>query len=386
MTDTLSQPGPAQPARGGGWRRWRNRRIASPAFQSWASRFFLTRGRSRREGERLFDLVSGFVYSQVLQAVVELDLLEALRDEAQCTAALAARTGIPEDRIEALAQAATALDLFERVKGGYQLAPLGAALMGVSGLREMILHHKVFYRDMADPVALLKGEGETELARFWPYVFGAGSAEDPSVAERYSKLMADSQTLVAEETLRTVKLDGVRHLLDVGGGTGAFLAAVGAAYPDLKMTLFDLPAVVPAAEARFQEAGMAGRAAVVAGSFRDDPLPQGADSISLIRVLYDHADETVEALLAKVFTALPPGGRLIVSEPMSGGRNPQRAGDAYFAFYCMAMQTGRARSAERIAGLMRKAGFERVETPRTRRPFITSVVTGCKPDAANGAG
>lgn len=380
MTDTVSDTTPA-PRRGFSWRRWRNRKIASPAFQSWASRFPLTRGHARREGEKLFDLVSGFVYSQVLWAVVELDLLEATRDDPQTVAVLANRCRIPEDRMQALMQAGTALGLFERIGDGYQLASMGAALMGVPGVIGMVRHHDVFYRDMEDPIAVMRGEKETELARFWPYVFGAGAAENPETAERYSRLMAESQTLVAEETLRTISFDGITRLLDVGGGTGAFLAAVGAAYPGLKMTLFDLPAVVPAAETRFRDAGMADRVTVTAGSFRDDPLPEGADAISLIRVCYDHADETVRALMAKIFAALPPGGRFIVSEPMSGGDDPQRAGDGYFAFYCMAMQTGKARSQARIAELMREAGFEGIETPSTRRPFITSVVTGCKPGA-----
>ncbi|MGC9419015.1 MAG: methyltransferase [Rhodovulum sp.] len=381
MTDTVPDTGPARAPRGFSWRRWRNRKIASPAFQSWASRFPLTRGHARREGERLFDLVSGFVYSQVLYAVVELDLLEATRDAPQTVAALASCCRIQPDRMEALCQAAAALGLFERVKGGYQLAALGAALIGAPGVIGMIRHHDVFYRDMEDPIALLRGETETELARFWPYVFGAGAAKNPEVAERYSKLMADSQTLVAEETLRTISFNGISHLLDVGGGTGAFLAAVGRACPSLKMTLFDLPAVVPAAEARFRDAGMAGRVTVTGGSFRDDPLPEGADAISLIRVCYDHADETVRALMAKIFAALPPGGKLIVSEPMSGGETPDRAGDAYFAFYCMAMQTGKARSQARIAEFMKEAGFQDIETPNPRRTFVTSVVVGCKPGA-----
>ena len=95
---------------------------------------------------------------------------------------------------------------------------------------------------------------------------------------------------------------------------------------------------------------------IAAGSFRDDPLPRGADAISLVRVLYDHADDTVAALLGAVHDALPRGGRLIVSEPMSGGARPERAGDAYFALYCMAMRTGRVRSAAEIAGLLRQAG------------------------------
>lgn len=364
---------------GGGWRGWRNRRIASRGFQRWASAFPLTRGKARREGERLFDLVAGFVHSQVLRALVELDLLSATRDAPQTALALAERADLAPDRMEALCQAAAALGLFERVGMGYQLAPLGAAVLGVPGLAQMIAHHDVLYRDLADPVALLRGEAETGLARFWPYVFGAGAAEDPDTARRYSALMADSQSLVAEDTLRTVSLKGVRHLMDVGGGSGAFLAAVAAAWPPLRLTLFDLPAVVPAAEARFAECGISGRTQVVGGSFRDEPLPRGADAISLVRVFYDHADDTVADLIDKAFDALPPGGLLIVSEPMSGGARPERASDAYFAFYCMAMQTGRVRSQARIAALLSEAGFVDIATPRPARPFVTSVVTARRP-------
>ena len=54
---------------------WLNRLVARPAFQSWASRFPLTRGQARRDGAVLFDVVQGFVQSQVLMALVELDLL-----------------------------------------------------------------------------------------------------------------------------------------------------------------------------------------------------------------------------------------------------------------------------------------------------------------------
>jgi len=153
-----------------------------------------------------------------------------------------------------------------------------------------------------------------ELAGFWPYVFGGDV--DASVAQTYSDLMAQSQVLVVEDTLRTVSFKGVSRLLDVGGGTGAFLEGVGRAYPALDVTLFDLPPVVPAARARFD--------------------------------LYDHTDETVAALLSKVYAALPDGGRLLVSEPMLGDAKPARAGDAYFALYTLAMGTGKTRSPSQI--------------------------------------
>ena len=124
--------------------------------------------------------------------------------------------------------------------------------------------------------------------------------------------------------------------------------------------------------------GLANRFEITGGSFRTDPLPKGASTISLVRVLYDHQDATVAALLRKVHDTLPPGGRLIVAEPMSGGDSPYRATDAYFAVYCMAMGTGRVRSAAEISAHLDAAGFAQIRPVRTGRPFVTGLVTARK--------
>lgn len=366
-----AEPPAARPLRG-----WLNRLIARPGFQAWAARFPLTRGLVRREGAALFDIVAGFVGSQALAAIVELRLPERLMDGPCAPGDLAPGAGLSPGRMALLLQAGAALGLFRRRRDGrYALAARGAALAGVPGLQAMIRHHGAFYRDMADPLALLRGEAETELAAFWPYVFGARGDVAPEVAHTYSQLMADSQALVAEDVLATLSLRGIRHLMDVGGGSGAFLQAVAARAPDMALTLFDLPVVMPQAQQRLARAGIGGRVALCPGSFRDDPLPRGADAISLVRVLYDHDDATVAALLRAAHDALPPGGRLIVAEPMAGGDRPERAGDVYYAFYTLAMRTGRARSAAEIGDLCRAAGFTGLRGTRARRPFVTSVLT-----------
>jgi len=359
---------------------WLNRLVARPGFQRWASGFPLTRGVARRDGAALFDLVQGFVKSQALLALIELDVLKRLRGGPLDAAALGAAAEVPAERMEVLLRAATAMGLLRRrARGRYALARQGAALLGVPGLEAMIRHHRAFYRDLEDPVALLRHPEQTELAAFWPYVFGAQGEVAPEVVQTYSDLMAQSQHLVAQDTLRRVSLKGVRCLLDVGGGTGAFLEAAGRANPALRMILFDLPQVTQSATARFERAGMTARVRIAEGSFRDDPLPEGADAISLVRVLYDHGDDTVAVLLAKAFAALPPGGRLIVSEPMSGGARPEISGDVYFAFYTMAMQTGRVRSPGEIGALCRAAGFDAIQSPAAHRPYVTRVLTAAKP-------
>lgn len=379
MTDAASGPGlrPVRAAR----QPFAVRLGLSARFHAFCARVPGLRLIARREGEALFDIVQGFVQSQALLALVELRVLHRLAEGPVPMAALAGPAGVPLGRMAVLLQAGAGLGLIAQRRGVWRLTVRGAAFLTVPGLEAMVRHHPVLYRDLADPVAFFRGETQPELAGFWPYVFGAGAAEDPGLAQRYSDLMADSQGLVAADTLRLVDLRGVAHLMDVGGGTGAFLAAAGAAHPAMRMTLFDLPAVVPGAEARFAAAGMRDRVIIVPGSFRDDSLPQGADAISLVRVLYDHADDTITALLQSVHAALPPGGRVVVSEPMSGGDSPDRATDVYFSVYTLAMQTGRTRSGSEIARMLGNAGFSTPVILNGFRPFVTSVVTATKASA-----
>ncbi len=355
------------------------RLVARSGFQSWASRLPIGASVARHDGAEIFDILQGFVASSVLGALIELGLLRRLLAGPESAGALAAELGLPADRLQALLQAGAALGLLKRRRDGrFGLARKGAAILGVPGLEDMIRHNKAFQDDMRDPVALMRGGSETHMARFWPYVFQQGEQVSAADASRYSDLMARSQVLVAEDTLRVLRLRGVAHLMDVGGGAGAFLSAVLQRHRRMRGTVYDLPGVRGMAEAALARAGLSERAGFAAGSFRDGPLPRGADAISLVRVLYDHDDETVRALLARVYDALPLGGRLIVSEPMSGGESPDRATDVYFAFYTMAMGTGRTRSAARIAELCAEAGFGEIRCPRPRRSYITRVITAVR--------
>ncbi|WOI56112.1 methyltransferase [Palleronia sp. LCG004] len=360
----------------GGAPGWCERLVRDPRFRRWAARFPLTRSHVRHEGEAIFDIVSGFAQSQVLRVLVELRVLHLVEGRPREIGALARELPLPDDRAEILIRGGVALGLLRLSRGRVRLSLRGAALLGVPGLEEMIRHHDILYRDLSDPVAFFRGEVETELAGFWPYVFGQGGEAGAEDSARYSRLMAESQILVAEDTLAAIDLRGVSRLVDVGGGTGMFLAHVAGALPHADLVLFDLPQVMGPARAALEGQGLGGRITFAPGNFRHDDLPEGADAITLVRVLYDHPDVVVRTLLSRARAALSPGGRLIVSEPMTGGDAPHVAGDIYFALYCMAMRTGRARAPGRIAELLREAGFGEIRIARSSRPFVTSVVEG----------
>ena len=355
------------------------RLASSRRFQAWAARIPGLRHRARAEGAAVFDVVAGFVNAQVLMTLVELRVFHLLQGGPKSVIDMANLCTVPEARMQVLLQAGAALKLLKRQRDGrFGLGLRGASILGVPGLEPMVLHHRALYADLADPVAFFKDGSNTELARFWPYVFGAAGTVDPQVTATYSNLMAESQVLVAEDTLRMVDLSGITRLMDVGGGTGAFLVAVGAAYPKLALDLFDLPVVLGGARDRLTASGLGHRVTLHPGCFRDDVLPQGADAISLIRVLYDHNDSTVSDLLRAVHSALPPGGRIIISEPMSGGAKPDRTTDVYFSIYTLAMQTGRTRSPAEISALLTSVGYVNIRFHGGFRPFVTSTLTAVR--------
>jgi demethylspheroidene O-methyltransferase len=364
---------------GAGWREaalaWRNRLLADPRFQRWAADFPLARPMARRRAQGLFDLVAGFVYSQTLAACVRLELFELLRGGSKTTAEVAEALSLAVDPTERLLSAATALGLVDRMAPDrYALGPHGAALLGNAGLAEMIAHHDHLYADLADSVGLLK-RGQGSLAAYWPYATSATpqSTSSEGVAA-YSRLMAATQPTVAADILAAYPIRRHRRLMDVGGGEGAFLATAGAHAPKLDLMLFDLPAVTERARARLAAAGLSDRTEVHAGDFLNDPIPEGADLITLVRILHDHDDAGVLALLRCVRAALPEEGALLIAEPMSGGSGPDRISDVYFAFYLLAMGRGRARTPQRLFALLREAGFTRMRRLRTRTPFLLRAI------------
>ncbi len=375
---------PAVPA--GRWFAWRNKLLASKAFQRRAAAFFLTRPIARRRARAVFDLVAGFVYSQVLVACVRLRLFDMLAEGPRTLAEIAERLDLPQSAAQRLLFAAVSLQLVER-RGAehFGLGVLGAPLAGNGAVAAMVEHHTAFYADLADPVALLRREGmahaanagaPNRLASYWPYA-GALSPRglEPGEVSEYSALMSASQPLVAEEILAAYPFSRHRRVLDIGGGEGTFLVRAAAHAPHLELVLFDLPAVADRARARFEAAGLSARASAFGGDFLQDELPGGADLATLVRVVHDHDDAAAMTILEAAQRALHPGGTLLLAEPMAGTDGAEPMGDAYFGFYLMAMGRGKPRSSERLESMLRKAGFDDVRLLHNPLPMQTRILT-----------
>ncbi|MFY7914053.1 MAG: methyltransferase, partial [Rubrivivax sp.] len=143
--------------------------------------------------------------------------------------------------------------------------------------------------------------------------------------------------------------------------------------------LFDLPPVAALARQRLASLGLADRVQTFGGSFFDDPLPQGADLVTLVRVLFDHDDEHALAILKAARAALPSGGTVLVAEPMAQTPGAHAMGDAYFGFYLLAMGRGEARSVDDMRRLLGLAGFQDIRPVKTRLPLQAGVVVARAP-------
>ncbi|QEE45119.1 methyltransferase [Rhizobium sp. WL3] len=359
-------------------RLWRNRQIASPRFRALVARLPVLRGIANRKANQLFRLTTGFVHTQILSACVHLGLFEALEGAARSTTAIALRCGVTPDHMRHLLDQARRLDLVVNVGPDlWVLSDAGAVLASERGLREMIHHHDMFYRDIANAEAFWRGEvRETELRRYWAYVRGGAPATIGSAdVAPYSALMRESQAMLADCILASHDFGQYRSVLDIGGGEGAFLCAAGNRHPDLKLALFDLPAVTELASRHLRQHGILDRATLHSGDFVTDRIPATDDCVSLIRILCDHDDERALLILSNLHRHLSPGATLIVAEAMAGDSEGPNLAALYFGTYFAAMGSGRCRTAHEIIALLAQCGFHHATASTTTNPLLAGLVT-----------
>jgi SAM-dependent methyltransferase len=147
-------------------------------------------------------------------------------------------------------------------------------------------------------------------------VFGRSFWED---LDAHPELAADFDALMGPEGHGTpdpdVLLDSdwasIRTVLDVGGGSGAMLAEILRAHPDVTGTLVDLPKTVARSAAVFANAGVSARATAVGQSFFE-PLPAGADLYLLVKVVSNWTGDALRRILWRCAEAAGPRGRVVI--------------------------------------------------------------------------
>ncbi|MEU5265880.1 methyltransferase [Amycolatopsis sp. NPDC021455] len=184
--------------------------------------------------------------------------------------------------------------------------------------------------------------------------------KDPAVLRRFLDMMDSLTTLLGPGLAEAYDWASRKTILDVGGARGHVLSYVLGAAPQAQGIVFDLPEDAEPFAEHMAELGLSDRARFHAGSFLTDDLP-AADAVIIGHVLHDWAPEERQMLVHKAYAALPPGGVLVVYDPMvdEGLTHPENL----FASLSMLLTTpgGAEYPPEECQAWMGKAGFGRTE-------------------------
>jgi hypothetical protein len=159
---------------------------------------------------------------------------------------------------------------------------------------------------------------------------------------------------------RSGAFENINHIVDVGGGSGAFAMALKAANPKTIVTLFDLPAVCEVAKENLASNGFLSQVVLFPGNFFSDNWPEGCDGMYLSNILHDWPIPRCEEILANVFKRLPVGGKVFINEVLlaEDGISPRMAVLFHLLMY-MNHRAQQFRFSE-LADLLNRVGFRDV--------------------------
>ena len=217
-------------------------------------------------------------------------------------------------------------------------------------------------------------------------VFGRPFWEDlaahPKIAADFDALMGPAGHGLPDFDIELAGgWDGIRTMVDVGGGTGTMLASLLRRHPQVTGILVDLPGTVARAGENLASAGVAGRVTLRGQSFFD-PLPARADLYLLKSVLNDWPDEQTVAILrrcaqaARPTQAAHPGGSIAVLGGVSPDDAPRSLG------IDMLVAGGKTSTLTQFTDLAQRAGLE-ILAARTQASG--RFVVECRPAGATTA-
>jgi L-tyrosine C(3)-methyltransferase len=292
--------------------------------------------------DALVGILFGAGAFQLLNAGCELGLFPLLHRSSGLTRdAVARELGLAPRPAQILLLGTTALGLTGQRDGRYRNAALVEDMLR-DGTWEIIedlvtFEARIVYPAQVDFVEALRRDTNVGLRRF-P---GEGSdlyhrlAATPALERLFYRCMRSWSRLSNPVLVAEADLDGVRRVLDVGGGDGVNAIELAKANPDVHFTVLDLPGATAIARRNIAEHGLGDRITACEGDIFADPFPPGHDCVLFANQLVIWSATENLALLHKAYETLPHGGRTLIFSAISDddGDGPLYAAldNVYFA-------------------------------------------------------
>lgn len=318
------------------------------------------------EAATLKQLVDGYQISQAIHVAATLGVADLLVDGPRGVEELASATEAHADALYRLLRALAAAGVFhEDDERRFCLTPIGEGLRtdvpgSLAGWAAFVGRPSYWGAWGHLLHTVRTGENAFEALNgvdVWTY-----RSEHPEERAAFDAAMTSLTRRVDASVLEAYDFASFGTVVDVGGGTGALLAALLAASPSMQGVLFDQPHVVERAEELLRAAGVADRCRVVGGSFFD-ALPRDGDAYVLKSVLHDWEDEQAATILRACREAVGLAATLVVVERVVGPPN-ERLEPKLSDLNMLALPGGRERTLQEFEALLDRAGFRlESETP-----------------------
>ena len=313
-------------------------------------------------------LVNGFRVSQAIHVAVVLGVSDLLADGPRTVTELAEQTACDARSLYRLLRALATAGVYQELDAQrFANTAMGEALR--AGAPESVAGHAAFigrpyYWQAWSALLHSVRTGENAFRSVhgqdvWEY-----RAAHPEESTIFDAAMTSHSRLVARAVLDVYDFGRFTTVVDVGGGRGAFVAAILRRWPNLRGVLCDQPHVVAGALDLLREAGVEDRCEVVPGSFFDAVRP-GGDAYVLKHIVHDWPDAQALTVLRACRTAVGEAGVLLLVERIIAG--PNEGPDAAFSDLNMLVSPGgQERTEAEYAALLSAAGFRlRTVVPTT---------------------
>lgn len=175
--------------------------------------------------------------------------------------------------------------------------------------------------------------------------------------------------------VKALGTDGVRRILDLGGGSGAYSIAFAKASPDVQCEILDVPEVVPLTTEYVGKAGVSSQVSMRPGDMLEDDYGSGYDIIMLNAICHMFSEEQNQEIFRRARHALAPDGRLVVQDFIL---DPDKTGPQFAALFSLNMlvatDAGASYSESEYTNWMKTAGF--TEVSRIDLPGPSDLIVG----------
>lgn len=312
---------------------------------------------------RLFLLFNSFYVWNAIQAAAELDIPDALDDDALPYEAVAEATKTHAPSLLRLLRLLTAAGLTEeRTPGTFALTDVGSHLRAdaVPSLKPNVLaHSRVGHKEAWEGIQQNVRNGATAFDRIFDANVFDHYARDSEAGAAFNNVMTLFTMHSADAIAAAYDFSRFGTLVDVGGGEGVLLAALLERYPNARGILLDRPNVIDGAVDRFRELGLSERAEALGGDFFET-APVGGDCYLVSHVLHDWDDERATEILRTTRAAMPDDARLLVVEAVVPDRveaSPDNLSLVGADLNMMLVTGGAERTESEFRELFARAGF-----------------------------